>query len=212
MRGLTLERVAELTKLSPRILSQIESGDFSALPAGLQGRAHVRAYARAVGVDPEEIVAALGERVPVEPDPLEALRQRERRRFATDHPLTASLNDGVASFRRRAEAVGRRVRSMRGAGSLLRRHASGALIDAAILAGVTAVMLTLTTWLTNSGVDVLWRAARWPFAVSWALTVVLYFSVSQILGGRSIGTTAAGWLARALEHRHAQSAARGHAS
>jgi transcriptional regulator with XRE-family HTH domain len=210
MRGLTLEQVAELTRLSPRVLAKIEVGDFSALPAGLQGRGHLRAYARAVGVDAEEIIATLGDRLPAEPDALDALRARVRRQFAADHPLTASFQESLESLERRARHVARRSRLGRGSWLHVRRHVAAAVIDAAILAGVSAMMLGPAAWLTGSGLDELWRAARWPLAVSWLLTVALYFTVSQTLGGRSTGTALAVWLARALRQAHA--AARWHAS
>jgi transcriptional regulator with XRE-family HTH domain len=211
MRGLTLQQVSELTKLSPRVLSRIETGDFSALPAGLQGRAHLRAYARAVGVDAEEIIAALRDRVPVEPDPLEALRTRVRRQFAADYPLTASLRDGAESLGRRAAQVGSLALADRRKDRHLGRRVGAALIDAGIVAGAGTLMLVLSAWLTNSRVDDLWRAAREPIVASCLLAMVLYFTLSRSLGGRSTGTAIAIWIAHALAHRHAHSAARGHA-
>jgi hypothetical protein len=198
MRGLTLEHVAELTRLSPRVLAKIEVGDFSALPAGLQGRGHLRAYARAVGVDAEEIIATLGDRLPAEPDPLDALRARVRRQFAADHPLTASLQTSFESVERRARQIAGSSQLTPGSWRHVRRHAAAALIDAAILVGTSVLMLAPAAWLTGSSLEALWRAARWPLALSWLLTVVLYFTVAQTLGGRSTGTALAVWLARAL--------------
>lgn len=208
MRGLTVDEVAAFTRLSSRVLRHIEAGDFAALPAGLQGRAHLRAYARAVGLDPEEVVATLGDRVPAEPDPLDALRARERRRFAADHPLAALLTVHVEALGRRAEGVTLRILSAPGRGTHLGRRLGGALIDAGILAGVIGVTLAVAAGLTHSTIDDLWRAARWPLTLSCGLMVAFYFSLSQSLGGRSTGTAVANWLAHAIEHRHAQSAAR----
>jgi transcriptional regulator with XRE-family HTH domain len=208
MRGLTLEQVAELTRVSPRVLRRIETGDFAALPAGIQGRAHLRAYARAVGLDPDEIVATMGDQLPVEPDPLEALRERERRRFAADHPLTASLVEGSESLYRAADGATRRALSVRRMPAHLGRRAAAALIDAGILSGMGGLTVVLTAGLTHSSVEELWRAARWPLVVSCGLMVAFYFSLSKSLGGRSTGAAVVAWLAQVIEHRHAQSAAR----
>ncbi len=55
-RGLSVTDIAERTKVSSAVLRAIESGDLSKLPGGLYGRGFLRAYAREVGCDPEEIV------------------------------------------------------------------------------------------------------------------------------------------------------------
>jgi len=53
----TLEDVAARTKIRLPFLQAIEAGEFHRLPDGLVRRGHLRAYARAVGLDPEQIVA-----------------------------------------------------------------------------------------------------------------------------------------------------------
>ncbi|HUJ28008.1 MAG TPA: helix-turn-helix domain-containing protein [Myxococcales bacterium] len=54
LRELSLEEVARLTRLHPKTLQALEAGDFAAL----QDRRHAlhvaRAYASAIGLDPEE--------------------------------------------------------------------------------------------------------------------------------------------------------------
>jgi transcriptional regulator with XRE-family HTH domain len=212
MRGLSLQQVAEHTKLSPRVLWHIEHGDFAALPAGLPGRAHVRAYARAVGLDPEEMVAALGDRVPPAPDPLEALRAQVRQRFAARHPHAAWLQERVDAVRRRTVGVLRVSVAGRGAVAHTWQHAVSIAIDAAMLIAISIGTLVVAAWLTGARVFELLHAARWPLAVSCGLATTLYFVIARSLGGRSTGTVIAAWLTRALEHRHAASAARGHAS
>ena len=52
--GLTLERVAELSRIKPSILAAIESGETEGIPS-VYLRGHVRNYARALGVDPADI-------------------------------------------------------------------------------------------------------------------------------------------------------------
>ncbi len=67
-RGLTLEQVSERTKVGVAHFAGLESGDISRWPAGIFGRAFVRGYAGAVGLDPEELVAAFARIYPESPD------------------------------------------------------------------------------------------------------------------------------------------------
>jgi cytoskeleton protein RodZ len=62
LSGLTLDDVAKRTKIRPSVLVAIERCDVAALPGGLYTRAFLRAYARQVGCDPEEIVGKYRER------------------------------------------------------------------------------------------------------------------------------------------------------
>jgi transcriptional regulator with XRE-family HTH domain len=66
--GLTLEQVSERTKVSVAHFAGLERGDISRWPTGIFGRAFVRGYAGAVGLDPEELVAAFTRIYPESPD------------------------------------------------------------------------------------------------------------------------------------------------
>jgi transcriptional regulator with XRE-family HTH domain len=66
--GLTLEQVSERTKVSVAHFAGLERGDISRWPTGIFGRAFVRGYASAVGLDPEELVAAFARIYPESPD------------------------------------------------------------------------------------------------------------------------------------------------
>jgi len=67
-KGLTLDQVSERTKVSVAHFAGLERGDISRWPAGIFGRAFVRGYAGAVGLDPEELVAAFARIYPESPD------------------------------------------------------------------------------------------------------------------------------------------------
>jgi cytoskeleton protein RodZ len=54
--NVTLERIAARTKIRLRFLEAIDADDFDRLPDGVVRRGHLRAYAREVGLDPEQIV------------------------------------------------------------------------------------------------------------------------------------------------------------
>jgi hypothetical protein len=53
-RGMSLEDVAKVTKIQPRILERLESGRPDGLPADVFVRGFVRSYARCVGLDEED--------------------------------------------------------------------------------------------------------------------------------------------------------------
>lgn len=55
-RGVSLRDIAVTTKISVVALEALERNDFSRLPGGIFSRAFVRAYAIAVGLEPEEAV------------------------------------------------------------------------------------------------------------------------------------------------------------
>ena len=62
--GVSLQTIADATKINRRFLAGLEEGDCSRWPAGLYSRAFVRTYAVAVGLDPEELVTEFAEVFP----------------------------------------------------------------------------------------------------------------------------------------------------
>jgi cytoskeletal protein RodZ len=63
-RGLSQEKLAQLTRLTTSTLQLIERGSFDKLPGGLYTRAYLRMYAKEVGLDPARIVARYLEQFP----------------------------------------------------------------------------------------------------------------------------------------------------
>jgi len=56
-RGVSLEQIAESTKLSVRFLEAIEHGDFRKLPGGIYNTNYIRQYARAIDYDEAALLA-----------------------------------------------------------------------------------------------------------------------------------------------------------
>jgi transcriptional regulator with XRE-family HTH domain len=56
-RGTSLEQIAGETKINQRLLADLERGDLSRWPAGVFGRAFIRSYAEAIGLEPRAVVA-----------------------------------------------------------------------------------------------------------------------------------------------------------
>lgn len=59
-RGLSLEVVANRTKVAASLLEGLERGNLSRWPSGIFRRAFVRTYAEVIGLDPSEVVREFG--------------------------------------------------------------------------------------------------------------------------------------------------------
>jgi transcriptional regulator with XRE-family HTH domain len=55
-RGVTLEQISDATKVSVSLWAGLERNDLSRWPNGIYARSYVRAYALAIGADPEATV------------------------------------------------------------------------------------------------------------------------------------------------------------
>src|SRR5215470_776575 len=71
--GLSVEELSRRTKLSVPTLLAIERNQMGTLPGGLYARAMLRAYAREVGCDPEDVVRRFRADGDEHVDPLEML-------------------------------------------------------------------------------------------------------------------------------------------
>ena len=69
-RRISLETIAEQTKIKASLLDGLERGDVSQWPSGIFRRAYVRAYAQAIGADPD---ATVREFLELNPDTSEVL-------------------------------------------------------------------------------------------------------------------------------------------
>jgi cytoskeleton protein RodZ len=65
-RGVSLRQIAEATKISVPALEALERNEIARLPGGIFSRSFVRAYAREVGLDPEQAVRDFVARYPSE--------------------------------------------------------------------------------------------------------------------------------------------------
>ena len=68
-RGISLQQIAETTKISVRSLEAIERGDFRKLPGGIYSTSYIRQYARAIDYDETAILAVYHREMSIpEPD------------------------------------------------------------------------------------------------------------------------------------------------
>jgi len=56
-RGISLEQIAQSTKINIRSMKAIEGGDFKKLPGGIYNTSYIRQYAQAIDFDEAELLA-----------------------------------------------------------------------------------------------------------------------------------------------------------
>jgi transcriptional regulator with XRE-family HTH domain len=156
-RGITLDAIAEQTKVSVALLDGLERGDLSRWPSGIFRRAFVRGYAQAVGLDATNVVDAFTRLYPEVGGPPAPARHVVAAALGQADPLRLTLaEDGPAVWGRAA-----------------RRHVLGAVVD------LGAVVITWIAAARLAGVDVAWLVT--------ALVAVGYHLAGVLLLGTSAG-------------------------
>jgi transcriptional regulator with XRE-family HTH domain len=141
-RGITLESIAESTKLKRSLLAALEAGDVSHFPLGIFRRAYVRSYANAVGLPAESIVA---EFVQLFPEPGESRPTSPAPQPAQPAPQPAQSTP--ATERDAAESA---LRLTLAADSPIRIPALRERATAAAIDGLAILALTLTLWILHA--------------------------------------------------------------
>jgi hypothetical protein len=176
-RGMGLSELAARTLLSPRILDKIDDGRFAELPGGLYARSYIRAYASAVGLDAEEAVRELAERLPPAEDPFPALRGAAT---AGDPAWLTALSGFALSARARLAS------SMAGWPGITRRTMAAA-VDALVLLILLATLTQITAWTCGVHAQVLLEFGSSALAVVWGVLVIVYFLMLGWIGGKTPG-------------------------
>src|ERR1700740_876690 len=95
IRDISLEEISQSTKISVRLLRALEESDVQKLPAPTFTRGFIRAYARHLGIDPEEKVNAyLADLANEAPDAPSSKKARPRSRFWRGRRATAGTIEG----------------------------------------------------------------------------------------------------------------------
>ena len=74
-RGISLEQIAESTKISVRSLEAIERGEFRKLPGGIYNTSYIRQYAKAIDYDESAILTVYHQSM----TPVEAVNSAAKR-------------------------------------------------------------------------------------------------------------------------------------
>lgn len=97
-RGLSIDRIARETKVGGALLAGLEQGDLSRWPAGIFRRSFVRAYAKAVGLDPAEVLGEFLRFYPDEGAPTPPV-SRQATEATAPGPLRLTLAGGARGWR-----------------------------------------------------------------------------------------------------------------
>jgi transcriptional regulator with XRE-family HTH domain len=176
-RGISLDTIASVTKVSADLWDGLERNDFSRWPSGVFARAFVRDYARAVGLDEDEVVDEFCRLFPI--GDRRASRVIQAQAQLIGHQLTYSEPGGLPPQGDR-RASGRAVVGARRAKFAPR---------------VLAVAVDATCTLGLSGaVHLLLPVSFWS---SVGVLGVLYYGVTTIM----LGTTPGIRVSNALRQR-----------
>jgi transcriptional regulator with XRE-family HTH domain len=174
-RGLTLEAIAEQTKVSAAHFAGLERADLSRWPSGIFRRAFVRSYALAVGLDPEQTVARFSS---LFPDPsgehaAASTSSRSERAAAPPAPLAAPPAEDEPGLRLALEQP--RPPGVPGGSRVVRRLLAGVLdISVATLPAALVALVAGVHWF-------------WPVVACVAMA-------GHLACFASLGTTPGAWL------------------
>ncbi|HXE80634.1 MAG TPA: helix-turn-helix transcriptional regulator, partial [Vicinamibacterales bacterium] len=103
---LELSDLAERTRISPGMLRYMDEGAFERLPPGIYARAWVRSVARALSLDPAEVLRELEPVLPqaAPPEPAPPARAKRLQRLI-DQPSAGSVMNLIGSETCRRSAV-----------------------------------------------------------------------------------------------------------
>lgn len=177
-RGISIETIVDVTKVGADLWIGLERNDFSKWPSGIFARAFVRDYAKAVGLDADDVVDEFCRLYPYG-DRRAARLIKAQAEIIGHRP--GSLEDPALVPRegdRRAEAHERKAR-----GRARRIRLAPRTMAAAIDVACTVSLALLGPALGGVG-----------FWASAGVSAIVYFSLSTILTGASLGSHAVDFL------------------
>jgi hypothetical protein len=172
-KGIALDTIARSTKINIALFDALERGDASRWPSGLFRRAFIRAYAAAIGLDPESTVREFLQHFP-DPSgeaPPAAADKESIRATAGDAPADAATTLRLTLADDVPPLASGRERALPG----VRRRVLAAACDLAIVAALAAAAF--------AAAGLFWM----PFAVATAI----YYAAGVLVFGSSPGA----WLA-----------------
>ena len=171
-RGISLETIASVTKVGAELWDGLEHNDFSRWPTGIFARAFVRDYARAVGLDEDEVVDEFCR--------LFAIGDRRAERIIKAHG--ALIGHNVALDGSSIPATGDR----RAAGRVRQEQARARRLRLAPRA-VAAGLDTTGALFLSTGVSMFFNTGFWTTAGAVGLA---YYGFSTVALGATPGTRA----------------------
>lgn len=168
-RGITLETIAIVTNVSVELWQGLERNDFSRWPSGIFARAFVRDYAKAIGLDADEVVDEFCRLFPVGDRRASRVikAQAELIGHTPEYRDDFSLpgGDRRASARHAVEQA--RARRMR-------------LAPRAVAAGIDALTVATAASIVTLALPV-------PFWTTLGVTALVYYGVATVAAGSTPG-------------------------
>ena len=177
-RGISIETIVAVTKVGADLWTGLERNDFSKWPSGILARAFVRDYAKAVGLDADDVVDEFCRLYPYGDRRAARLIKAQAELIGhspgalEDPALVPREGDRRAVARERKALV--RARRIR-------------LAPRTVAAGID---IACTASLALVGVAIVGTS----FWASAGVAAIVYYSVSTILTGASLGTHAVDFL------------------
>jgi transcriptional regulator with XRE-family HTH domain len=171
-RGISIDTIASVTKVGGDLWEGLERNDFSRWPSGIFARAFVRDYARAIGLDSDEVVDEFCRLFPLGDRRVSRLIQAQAQLIG--HPLAYSESGAVPVDGDRRTAAPPSDESMAVRARIISRSLATA-VDAVVSLGVAALIASLT------------HISFWPIA---GVVTVMYYTGMTIAFGSSPGLRA----------------------
>jgi hypothetical protein len=175
--GLTIDELVRRTKIPRIYIEMIDEGRLPELPAGIYGRSYVRAFAVAVGMNPDDALADAAAGLVEVPDPLPALRQITREQ--TPPTLAAAIAERIREWN--ASRDGSEPLKLPGA----IYFAAG--MDALFLFVLNAFIVAVAANACHVSVGVLLRVAGAAMSIVCGFTAAMYFVLLAGIGGQTLG-------------------------
>ena len=172
-RGISLDTIAVATKVSADLWDGLERNDFSRWPSGIFARAFVRDYARAVGLDADEVVDEFCRLFPIGDRRASRLIKAQAELIGHSPALTETMMPTTGDRRSPDLTADEKARAKT---ARYAARAVAATIDttcALVLAAVIALPLSISFWATAGVVG------------------LIYYGGATVVLGHTLGTRTA---------------------
>lgn len=194
LKGVDLDTLAERTRLRVHLLEAVETGRFDALPRGMYARAVVRAYAEAVGFDPNRVVTEVAAMLPEAEDPLDGMkrvrgfeRPARREEPAQKQEAAAPPPQQDKANRPPADLGTSWMFALPDSNANLARAAAASAVDGGILGGIALVLAAFTSRVSGVPAASVLEVAGPAMFVVFLLIAALYFVLLGGIRGETVG-------------------------
>ncbi len=179
-RGISLDTIATATKVSAELWEGLERNDFSKWPSGIFARAFIRDYARAVGLDADDVVDEFCRLFPIGDRRASRLIKAQAELIGHNPALSETMLPPTGERRASDRSADAQARARTA------RYASRAVVAAIdtgfslALAAVIALPLAISFWATAGVIG------------------TLYYGIATVALGQTLGTRTAAALGQRM--------------